>query len=145
MLTNTRRPGFGIDGSPSSLRVIEFVTKHAEIFGVKPKVTLITVHLPMPSQRAKAMVGKEIMDQYYSDESDAVLADTLAHLKKVGQTAEVLKLVGEPGHEIAEAGKNGFQMIVMGTHGRTALMNLVMGSVAMRTIAESSIPVLLIK
>ncbi len=134
-----------IDGSSSSLRAIEYVIKHAEVFGVKPKVTLVTVHLPVPSQRAKAMVGKEIIDQYYSEESEAALADALAHLKKADQTAEVLKLVGEPGHEIAEASKNGFKMIVMGTHGRTALGNLVMGSVAMRTIAESSIPILLIK
>ncbi len=134
-----------IDGSPSSLRAIEYVTGHAEIFGVKPLITLVTVHLPIPSARAKAWVGKEVIDAYYSEEADAVLAGALAHLKQAGKAAEVLKLVGDPGHEIAEAGKNGFQMIVMGTHGRTALMNLVMGSVARRTLAESDVPVLLVK
>jgi nucleotide-binding universal stress UspA family protein len=36
-------------------------------------------------------------------------------------------------------------MIVMGNVGRTALGNLVMGSVATRTVAESSVPVLLVK
>jgi nucleotide-binding universal stress UspA family protein len=36
-------------------------------------------------------------------------------------------------------------MIVMGTHGRTALGNLVMGSVATRTLAATTTPVLLVK
>ena len=134
-----------IDGSPSSLRAIKYVTKHADVFGAKPNITLIAVHLPVPSQRAKALIGREIVDQYYSDESDAMLASALAHLKKAGQTAQVLKSVGDPGEEIAKAAKKGFQMIVMGTHGRTALGNLVMGSVAMRTLAESMGPVVLVK
>ncbi len=134
-----------IDGSPSSLRAIQYVTKHGEVFGVTPDITLIAVHLPVPSQRAKALIGKEIVDQYYSDESDAALAGALAHLKMAGKTAKVLKVVGDPGQEIAKAANDGFQMIVMGTHGRTALGNLVMGSVSMRTLAESMVPVLLVK
>ena len=38
-----------IDGSPSSLRAIKYVTKHADVFGAKPNITLIAVHLPVPS------------------------------------------------------------------------------------------------
>ncbi len=36
-------------------------------------------------------------------------------------------------------------MIAMGTHGHTALANLVMGSVATRVVATSTVPVLLMK
>ncbi len=134
-----------IDGSSSSLRAVEYVTKHADVFGVTPDITLINVHLPIPSPRAKAWVGKDVVDQYYAEEADVALTDALAHLKSAGRTANVIKLVGEPGHKVAMAAKDGFQMVVMGTHGRTALGNLVMGSVANRTVAESPVPVLLVK
>ncbi len=134
-----------IDGSPSSLRALEYVTKHADVFGVTPQITLINVHLPIPSPGAKAWVGKDVVDQYYAEETDVALADALGLLKSVGRTANVIKLVGEPGHEVAMAAKDGFQLIVMGTHGRSSLGNLVMGSVANDTIAESPVPVLLVK
>ncbi len=134
-----------VDGSASSLRAVEYVTKHADVFGVTPDITLVTVHLPIPSPRAKAWVGKDVVDEYYADESAAALADALALLKSVGRSAKVVTLVGEPGHEVAVTAKDGYQMVVMGTHGRTALGNLVMGSVANRTVAESPVPVLLVK
>ncbi len=134
-----------IDGSPSSLRAVEYVTRHADIFGVSPQINLISVHLPVPSPRARAWVGKEVLDQYYSDESDEALAGALGHLREAGRSATILKRVGEPSHEIATAANDGCQMIVMGTHGRTPLGNLVMGSVATRVLAESSVPVLLVK
>ncbi len=134
-----------IDGSPSSLRAVEYVTRHADIFGAGAEIALITVHLPMPSPRVRGMVGKEVLDEYYSDESDQALAASLAILRAAGREAAILKRVGDPGKEIAAAAADGFQMIVMGTQGRTALGNLVMGSVAMRVLAESSVPVLLVK
>lgn len=134
-----------VDGSPSSLRAVEYVTRHADIFGASAEITLIAVHLPMPSPRVRSLVGKEVLDEYYSDESDEALAAALAHLRDKGRSFATLKRVGDPGQEIATAAADGFQMIIMGTHGRTALGNLVMGSVAMRVLAESSVSVLLVK
>lgn len=133
-----------IDGSPSSMRAVDYVLTHHEVFGAKPEITLVNVHLPVPSGRAKQWVGKEILDAYYSEEAEAQLAPARERIKAAGRTASELKLIGNPGDEIAKAGK-GQHMIVMGTHGRSALGNLVMGSVATRTVAVSDTPVLLIK
>ena len=63
-----------IDGSDSSLRATQYVLDHAVIFGVKPDITLIYVHLPVPSPRARAWLGQEVLDQYYSEEAEEALA-----------------------------------------------------------------------
>jgi nucleotide-binding universal stress UspA family protein len=86
-----------------------------------------------------------VVNKYYDDEAEVALAPARDLLQKMGRTFLVEKRVGDPGHEIAKAAGNGFQLVVMGTHGRTALGNLAMGSVATRTVAESTVPVLLVK
>jgi nucleotide-binding universal stress UspA family protein len=134
-----------IDGSPTSLRALAYVTEKTGLFSANCDITLINIHLPIPSPRAKAWVGKDVVDEYYSSEADNAFADAIAYLNRVGRVVNIIKCVGEPAHEIALAADDGFSMIVMGTHGRTALGNLVMGSVAMRTIAEATVPVLLVK
>jgi nucleotide-binding universal stress UspA family protein len=133
-----------IDGSASSLRALNYVLEHHDVFGASPDITLINVHLPIPSGRAKAWVGKEVVDAYYAEEAEEQLAPAREKVRASGREAKELRVVGNPGDEIAKAAK-GLHMIVMGTHGRNALGNLVMGSVATRTVAVSETPVLLIK
>ena len=49
-------------------------------------------------------------------------------------------------HEIVTAAQNlGSELIIMGSHGRTGLTKLVLGSVAQKVLAESQIPVLVIR
>ena len=55
---------------------------------------------------------------------------------KIGSVAELIA-------ETAAKGK--FDLIVMGSKGRTALKDLLMGSVAQRVAALSMVPVLLVK
>lgn len=132
-----------VDGSASSLRALAYVTSHTAMFA--PEISLMHVHLPLPSGKAAAWAGKDTVQAYYDEESDAALKPALDQLSKAGVKAEVIKHVGDPGAEIASTAAAGFDLIVMGNKGRTALGNMVMGSVATRTIAEASVPVLLVK
>lgn len=135
-----------IDGSESCLRGTQYVLDHAEVFGARPEITLINVHLPVPSPRARAWLGKDVLHQYYEEEAEEALAGARAAAKAKGYAVSELKLVGDPATEIARvARESGAHMIVMGTHGRSALGTLVMGSVATKVLAHSSVPVLLIK
>ncbi|MBL8510963.1 MAG: universal stress protein [Betaproteobacteria bacterium] len=135
-----------IDGSPNSLRALEYVISHRDIFGSAPTIALIYVHLPIPSARAKAFLGAEVLDQYYADETQAALTPARELLTKHGLSATEVWLVGNPGSEIAKAAlTHDCRMIVMGTHGHGAVGNLLLGSVTTRTIAESTVPVLLVK
>ena len=70
-----------IDGSDSSLRALRYVMGHAEFFGASPEIVLVNVHLPIPSVRAKSILGSDVIDQYYRDESEAALAPARESLK----------------------------------------------------------------
>jgi nucleotide-binding universal stress UspA family protein len=62
-------------------------------------------------------------------------------VKAVAETA-----VGPISQTIAEtADKGGYDLLIMGTRGHGALAKLVLGSVATQVLAESKLPVLLIR
>lgn len=134
-----------IDGSETSQRAAAYLAAPTSVFPSTTAIDLIHVHLPMPSPRAVAWVGADVVNKYYDDEAEVALTPARDLLTKAGRTFNVVKRVGDPGHEIAKAAKDGYAAIVMGTHGRTALVNLAMGSVATRVIAEANVPVMLIK
>ena len=135
-----------IDGSETALRALHYVVDHPDFFGDNAELLLVFVHLPVPSSRVKAIVGNDVIEQYYKDESEEALGPTRALLAgKVYRVTERL-IVGQPAAEIiATAQGNGCDLIVMGTQGRSAFGNLIMGSVAMRVIANSTVPVLSIR
>jgi nucleotide-binding universal stress UspA family protein len=142
-----------IDGSDASMRALQYVTQHKAFSGADDMdgdgghivpITLIHVHLPVPGGRAKALVGQDVLAAYYDEEAEAALKAARDYLASIGYKPTVIKAVGDPGGEIARAA-SAFDLVVMGNKGRTALGNLVMGSVATRTLAESHVPVLLVK
>jgi nucleotide-binding universal stress UspA family protein len=134
-----------IDGSDCSLRALAYVLEHTGMFGSNVEITLINVHRPIPSARAKAWVGQEVIDKYYKEEAELALAPAREILAKSQRTATEILHIGEPGQDIAAVANQGYDMVVMGTKGRTGLANLLMGSAATRALAESSVPVLLVK
>lgn len=135
-----------IDGSQASLRCVNYILDHPDTFGAGTDVSLITVHLPVPSPRARAWLGHDVLQAYYDDEAEQALAPARAAFTGKGWVAKEIKRVGEPAAEIAQAANEcRANMIVMGTHGRSALTTLVMGSVATKVVALSAVPVLLVK
>jgi len=135
-----------IDGSPQALSSLERLVGKFGFFRDAPRLTLIHVHPPVPYKAAAAWVGKEAVEKYYREESEAVLAGAAAWLSSRGIPFRSERRVGDPADEIVKlAAGEQCDMIAMGTHGHTALANLVMGSVATRVVATSKVPVLLMK
>jgi nucleotide-binding universal stress UspA family protein len=135
-----------IDGSPASLTALERLVGKFGYFRDTPRLTLIHVHPAIPYKAAAAWAGKDVVARYYSEESDEALEGAIKFLAARGIACEVEKRVGNPAEEIAARAVAGnFDIIAMGTHGHTALANLVMGSVATRVLATSTVPVLLMK
>ncbi|HVE89848.1 MAG TPA: universal stress protein [Burkholderiaceae bacterium] len=131
------------DGSVHSHRMLEQLLDKLVWFRGQPPLTVLSVHLPLPYPRAVAWVGEEAVREYYDEECDAVLdqARPLLDAHDVLYSAE--KQVGDPAMTIVEvAQRDGYDLIVMGTHGRTGLLNVVMGSVATKVLANSKVPVL---
>ena len=135
-----------IDGSESALRALRYVIDHPAFFSASPDVVLVNVHLPIPSARAKAVLGSNVVEQYYAEEAEEAMAPARTLLAGTTCRVEERIIVGQPAGQIIDAAaQHHCDLIVMGTHGRSAIGNLLMGSVAMRVIAESSVPVLSVK
>ena len=135
-----------IDGSEAALHALKYVATHPAMFGAAPDVILVNVHLPVPSPRAKAVLGADSIEQYYREEAEEAMAPARTVL--AGSSCNVVErtIVGQPAAQlIAAAVQHDCELIVMGTHGRGAFGHLFLGSVAMRVIAESPVPVLVTK
>lgn len=134
-----------VDGSPYTKKMLAYLATHAELFSNNNSYTVLTVQPTLPP-RARAAVGKEIVDSYYADESEKVIAPVTKFLLRHGIDAKSEWKVGNTGQTIAkfaDAGK--FDMLIMGSHGHGALMNLVMGSVATQVLANCRVPVLMVR
>ena len=89
-----------IDGSEAALRALRYVVEHQDFFSANPELLLVNVHLPVPSARAKAVLGNDMITQYYKDEADEALAPARALL--AGKTCRVTErqIIGQPAAEI---------------------------------------------
>ena len=134
-----------VDGSPYTKKMLAYLTTHDELFSAGNEYTVFTVQ-PMLPPRARAAVGKEIVDKYYVDEAEKVLAPVSKFLLRHGIDAKSSWKTGHAGEciaKFAEAGK--FDLVVMGSRGHGTLVNLVMGSVATEVLAHCNVPVLLVR
>ena len=134
-----------VDGSPYTKKMLAYLTTHGELFSAGNDYTVFTVQ-PILPPRARAAVGKEIVDQYYLDEAEKVLAPVTKFLLRHGIDAKSSWKTGHAGETIAKLADGGkFDLVVMGSHGHGTLVNLVMGSVATQVLAHCRVPVLLVR
>ena len=104
------------------------------------------IEQPALPPRARAAVGKEVVQSYYAEESEKVLAPVAKFLARHGIEARSSWKAGHAGESIAKLAEDGkFDLLVMGSHGHSALANLVMGSVATQVLAHCKVPVLLVR
>lgn len=134
-----------VDGSSYTKKMLAYVTTHLEMFSGDNEFTALTVQGALPP-RARAAVGKEVVDQYYAEEAAKVLDPVVKFLGLHDLKVKSLAKVGNAGETIAKTAESGkFDMIIMGSRGHGALGSLVMGSVATRVLANCQTPVLLVR
>lgn len=134
------------DGSENALRAVQYAVDMLGKLAEPGSITLISVHDDVALRHARRFVGKEAVDDYLRELSDADLADARKLLDGAGVKHDNIIRIGHVASEISDAGaKGGFDMIVLGSKGRSALKDLVIGSVAKRVIELSKVPVLLVR
>ena len=135
-----------VDGSSYTKKMLAYLTTHDELFSAgNNDYTVLTVQPALPA-RARAAVGKEVVDSYYADETGKIMKPVTKFLARHDIIAKSLWKVGPAGETIAkfaEAGK--FDLLIMGSRGHGALGSLVMGSVATQVLAHCTVPVLLVR
>ncbi len=134
-----------VDGSVYTKRMLAYVAAHDEWLGAQHEYTVLFV-VPAVPPRAAAVIDKTELGAYYDAEAEKVFKPIRAFFKAQSINAKFLSKVGPVADTIAAAAnKGGFDLLVLGSHGQKALVNLVMGSVATKVLAQCSTPVLLIR
>jgi len=133
-----------VDGSAYTKKLLAYLATH-ELFTKDNEFVLLTVQPVLPP-RARAAVGKVVVNQYYRDESERILAPAAKFLLRHGINAKSNLKIGSAGETIAKFADSGkFDLVVMGSHGHSEFVNLVMGSVATKVMAHCKVPVLLVR
>ena len=134
-----------VDGSAYTQKMLDYLAAHDEMLGPGHQYSAITVQPPLPP-RARAALSKEVVDEYYADEAERVMAPVRAFLQRKGVQAQLLSKVGPIGDTIAATAEaDGYDLIVMGSHGQGALGKLLLGSVSTQVLARCTVPVLLVR
>ncbi len=134
-----------VDGSRYTKKMLAYLATHNELFTPNNDYTVFTAQPPLPP-RARAAVGKEIVDNYYAEEAEKVLAPVSKFLLRHGIDAKSSWKTGLAGESISKLAQNEkFDLLIMGSHGHSNLVNLVMGSVATQVLAHCTVPVLLVR
>lgn len=134
------------DGSKNAVRAVKYVARLDQMLRERGTVTLISVHDDTALRHAQRFVGRKAVEDYLRDLSEKDMAEARKVLDKAGVRHDMIIRTGHIATEIAAAARDGkFDLLVLGSKGRSALKDLVMGSVATRVSTLSSVPVLLVK
>ena len=134
------------DGSAYTKRMLAYVAAHDEWLGAGHEFTVVTV-VSAVTPRAASVLDREVLKAYYEEEAEKVLKPVREFFgKQVHCPVHYEAKVGHAADQIvalAESTKP--DLIMLGTHGHGALGNLVMGSVATKVLAHTTVPVLLVR
>jgi nucleotide-binding universal stress UspA family protein len=133
-----------VDGSPASLRAVDFAIEMAT---QNPGSSLVLLNVQNIS--AMALAGAVIASDWQetaSQDSGEALNEAIGKLEAAGAVFKTLVRSGEPAETIAQvAREEDIQHIVMGTRGLGRIQGLLLGSVAMKVIHLAQVPITLIK
>lgn len=134
-----------VDGSDISLRALKYALGLSKLLA-KP-ATLTVLHVDPPAfPGMERRIGREAIAEYHTANHDHALAAARTMIKRSKLPAEEILEVGEIADTIlAVARKRKSTLIVMGSHGRSAVKGVLLGSVSTKLIAQTDVPVTIIR
>jgi len=135
-----------IDGSAHTQKAIDYLAKNRAMFIDGNELVVVHVCIGVPGHVTRHL-SKEIVRDYYVEETAKVLDPVKAALASAGITAyKVDQRHGHVAEEILKAAADcGAELIVMGTHDHGLFGRALMGSVATKVVAETDTSVLLVQ
>jgi nucleotide-binding universal stress UspA family protein len=135
-----------IDGSKNSLRALKHAIKLSGRLAEPAELLLVNAHDDIALRGASQFVGKDAVKGYLDDLSRTELAEAIQAADKAKVRYETKMLRGQIAQAIAKAASDaGCDLIVLGSKGRSAIKDLLIGSVAQRVASLSEVPVTLVK
>lgn len=134
-----------VDGSDCTKRMVAYLGAHEEMFGTGHDYIMLLAIQNLPANVASLLDAQAIAD-YCGREVEHVFEPLRAFAAQNAWKIRFETVQGDAGPAIARyADDEKVDLIVMGSHGRTALANVVTGSVATSVLARCKRPVLLIR
>ena len=135
------------DGSKHALHAVKYAARLSRLLrSASNVITLISVHDDIGLRSAKSFVGREKVADYLREQSEKELKSARRLLNTAGVKHNIVIRTGHVAREIIACAKAGTSdMIVMGAKGRSAIADLLLGSVAQRVLATAKQPVVLVK
>ena len=134
-----------IDGSACSLAALDEAVALSGQLARPAALTLVNVHNDAFVRRHEHRFGKDAVDSFLAELHATDLAEATERLDVQGTPYAVLRLDGDPALTIARhAASGGFDLIVLGAMGRGAVSDVVLGSVVLKLLATSSVPLLVV-
>jgi nucleotide-binding universal stress UspA family protein len=131
-----------VDGSIYSTRAARYLARH---WPADAAVTLLNVDAPLRESIA-GYLDADSVARFHLDNGSATLRPARRLLAKAGHLFDERMLIGDPATEILRLAKRGrYDLVVMGSHGRGVLKSLFLGSVVVKVLAGSSVPVLVVR
>jgi nucleotide-binding universal stress UspA family protein len=138
-MTAFKRILVAVDGSENSLRAVK---KAAEVAGLHgAQITLLHVIQPADSGYYTGMPTTDLAERAKGEDK---LYRAKVACEDAGLAPELKVTLGNPAESILDLSEQGYDLVVVGTRGIGALARFIMGSVSMRVVQFSKIPVLVV-
>ena len=134
-----------VDGSEISLRAVKFAIRLAGKLAKPARLVLLAADMPL-FPGVETRIGKDAARKLHADNHQAMLAGARRALAKAKLEVHEEAAIGEPAEAILQlAHKHKAELLVLGSHGRGAVKGLVLGSVSSKVIAQTDIPVTIVR
>ena len=136
-----------IDGSECALRAVALVIAKRANYANPDDLEIHLVNVqPLLSRDITRFASHQQIVDFHREESEKLMHEACALFAAAGVGYTAHHEVGAVAESItALADALHCDQIVMGTHGRGALQELLMGSITLKVVHLSSVPVLLVK
>ena len=135
---------FASDGSECSDRAAQYLVKRLRSQVKDLDVTLFYVDQPMLA-RVAAALGERRVAQIHQENSDETLKHARQRLKRAHIRFDECHTSGNAAaHIVRKAENQKYDLLLLGSHGRSALKNVLLGSVTARVLSECKVPVLVV-